>query len=395
MSRRSRCPTVGGVAHADLWRAVRRGWAAPPRADIAIAGAFLLIVLAEARFSPAVSSPGPFVLVAGLSCVLLAWRRRFPLMVAVVLVVTNLVINPDGELSTLLALVLVCFTLGSETSPPRSWIGLLVVVVPFVLVNVFSGLEPSDFAAGLVFFVGPWLVGAAVQSRTARTAEAEARAQRMAAEAETEAARAVAEERTRIARELHDIVSHSISVVAIQTQAVRRRLAPHQVREAADLAAVEATARDAMTEMRRLFGMLRAKDESVALAPQPGLGELDRLVAQAGAGEATVTLRIEGEPVPLPAGLDLTAYRILQEGVTNALRHAAARQIDVVVRYGARELELEVVDDGRGLGEPAAGGHGLIGIRERVALYGGSIDLAAGPGRGTRLTARLPLTVAA
>ncbi len=198
--------------------------------------------------------------------------------------------------------MLVCFTIGSETRPPRSYVGLLLVLVPFVGVSIAHDLEPSDLAAALVFFVGPWAVGGLVRSRIARSDEAVARAERLERERELEAARAAAEERTRIARELHDIVSHSISVVTIQTQAVRRRLGPEHAAEAADLAAVEATAREALAEMRRLFGVLRADGESVSLAPQPGLAELGRLVEKVGAGDLRVRLSVEGDPVDLPPG---------------------------------------------------------------------------------------------
>lgn len=376
-------------------------WAVPPRLDIALAGAFLLIVVAEALFSSDVTDPVPFLAVAGLSAVLLAWRRRFPLGVAVLVTAANLAVNPDGEFSTLLAMVLVCFTLGSETSAPRNYIGLLIVLTAFVAVSIRASFEPSDLAAALVFYVGPWVLGTVVRARAVRTEEAVARAERLEAEREAATARAAAEERTRIARELHDIVAHSISVVTIQTQAVRRRLGPEHAAEAADLAAVEATAREALTEMRRLFGVLRSADETAALAPQPGLAELDRLVDQARSGPMTIELRVDGEPAELPAGLDLAAYRIVQEGLTNALRHSGGTLVRILLRYLPSRLEIEVLDDGRGpvvdgSGESGAAagtdGHGLIGVRERVAIYGGTVELTAVPDGGTRLAASLPLT---
>ena len=385
-----RCPSVPEVDTARLgtWLRAR---AAPLTADAVVAGVFLLLLLAEARFSPAVRDPTSFVVVAGPTAVLLAWRRRFPLVVTGVAVGANLLLNPSGELSLLLALVLLCYTVGATTASPRNVVGLLLVVVPFVLANLVRGLVPSDLAAGLVFFVGPWLVGTAVRGRTERSAEVEARARLREERAAAEAARAVAEERTRIARELHDIVSHSLSVVTIQTQAVRRRLHPDQVREAADLAAVESVSRDALTEMRRLLGVLRAREGGVELAPQPRLADLDRLVTQAGTAEVPVTLEVRGEAVPLPAGLDLTAYRIVQEGLTNALRHAAARHVDVRLTWSPAELSLEVTDDGRGTAPESSGGHGLVGIQERASLYGGAVEVGRAAGGGTRLVARLPL----
>ena len=366
-------------------------WSWPPRVDIALAAAFLLIVIAEALFSPAVRSPVTFLIAAGISVVLLAWRRRFPVGVAAAMSATNLLINPDGELSTLLALVLVCFTVGSETEPPRSYLGLALIVLPFLGVNMSRGLVPSDVAAGLVFFVGPWLVGILVRGRTARAEEAVARADRLEAEQAAEAARAAADERQRIARELHDIVAHSISVVTIQTQAVRRRLRPDQTAEAADLAAVEATAREALTEMRRLFGVLRSDGEVASLAPQPGLAELDRLVDRLSAGPLLIRRETDGDPVELPPGLDLAAYRIVQEGLTNAIRHSGATTATVRLSYRPDRLDIVITDDGRGIEASPSGGHGLVGIRERVALYGGTADLTMAPSGGTRLAASLPL----
>jgi signal transduction histidine kinase len=219
------------------------------------------------------------------------------------------------------------------------------------------------------------------------------RAERLEREQELRASVAAAEERTRIARELHDIVSHSISVVTIQTQAVRRRLGPEHEAEARDLAAVEATAREALAEMRRLFGVLRAEGESASLSPQPGLAELERLVRQVGTGGPLVELDVRGDPYELPAGVDLAAYRIVQEGLTNALRHAAARTIRVSLHYLPTRLEVSVDDDGHGLpgrGD-TGGGHGLVGVRERAALYGGTVELTTSPMGGVRLTACLPV----
>ena len=370
----------------DLPKLVR-----PPWVDVALAAAFVVMTLAEALLSPAVTSPVEHAVVGSLAMALLAWRRVAPLAVAALVVTVNVLTNPGGEFSTLLSLVLVCFTIGSETLPPRSYAGLLLVLVPFVGVSIAHDLEPSDLAAALVFFVGPWIVGGLVRSRIERSDEAVARAERLERERELETARAAAEERTRIARELHDIVSHSISVVTIQTQAVRRRLGPEHAAEAADLAAVEATAREALAEMRRLFGVLRADGESVSLAPQPGLAELGRLVEKVGAGDLRVRLSIEGEPVDLPPGVDLAAYRIAQEGLTNAVRHSGATEADVRLRYRRTRLDIEVEDNGHGLRHNGRAGHGLVGIRERVALYDGTMDLTGSPSGGVLLAASLPL----
>lgn len=364
----------------------------PPRLDVVIAAAFTVMVLSEPVVSTSIDRPGLYLVFATPAMALLAWRRVFPLTVALVIVVVNFALNPDGQLTTLLTLVLVTFTVGSETEPPRSYLGLGVVLVPFVGLLAMEDLEPSDLAAALVFLVGPWVVGSTLRQRGRHVAEAVARAERLEREQALEAEAAATRERTRIARELHDIVSHSISVVTVQTQAVRRRLGPEHAREAADLAAVEATARDAMTELRRLFGVLRTDGERLSLAPQPGLAELDRLLEQVrGTGLAVRIEREEGS-VELSAGLDLAAYRILQEALTNAMRHSRASEVSVRIGQVAGVLHLVVEDNGNGMTPGKTGhGHGLIGIRERAELYGGVIEIGRSDRGGTRVEARLPV----
>lgn len=363
----------------------------PPVVDIAIAATFVVLSVAEAVFSPAVQSPLTHVVAAGVAMAALAWRRSYPIGVAVYVVGTDLVINPEQQFSTLLSLVLVCYTIGVETERPRSYAGLGLVLLPFLAVSLAGDFVPSDLAAALVFLVGPWSVGSAVRRRVVRTEEAVARADRLEREREVQAAAAAAEERTRIARELHDIVSHSISVVTIQTQAVRRRLGPEHAQEAEDLAAVEATAREALAEMRRLFGVLRADGQTAALAPQPGLHELDRLVAQVRSSGLDVVVEVVGERYDLPPGVDLAAYRIVQEGLTNALRHSGASRARVVLTYEPSRLDVAVEDDGHGLQPEGSGGHGLVGVRERVALYDGTFDIGRSATGGVRLTASLPV----
>ena len=222
------CPTVVLVTIAATPQRtahpapVRRGWAAPPRLDIGIAVVFVVLTIAEAALNGSIGSPVLHVLVAGAAMAAVAWRRVFPIPVALVAVLANLVINPNHEFSTLLCLVLLSYTIGVETLPPRSWVGLAVILLPFVGGMALRGLVPSDVAAALVFLVGPWSVGTAVRQRSASAAEAIARADPLERDRELAEERAAVEERTRIARELHDIVSHSISVVTIQTQAARR-----------------------------------------------------------------------------------------------------------------------------------------------------------------------------
>jgi signal transduction histidine kinase len=362
----------------------------PPRLDVVLAAAFVGLTVAEAVSVDDPTQAAKLWLLSAPALATIAVRRQYPLLVALVVTNVNWFANAENQFTTLLSLVLVSFTAGYELRPPRSWLGLAVILVPFLTNMVTRPFVPSDIAAALVFLVGPWAVGAQSRQRADRAEAAETRAAQLEREQELRAALVAAAERTRIARELHDIVSHSISVVTIQVQAVRRRLGPEYAAEAADLAQAEATARQALAEMRRLFGVLRADDEQVAMEPQPGLAQLDDLVDRARAGGLDVRLEVSGEPRPLPPGIDLAAYRIAQEGLTNALRHSGASAVTVSIRHEADAVEIEVRDNGRGLVRTENPGHGLVGVRERVALYDGSIEVSDGPDGGVSLLATLP-----
>ena len=224
------------------------------------------------------------------------------------------------------------------------------------------------------------------------TTSCSSRAIRAEHEREERARVAVAEERARIARELHDVVGHSVSVMTVQASGVRRLLRPDQEREREALLVVERTGREALAEMRRMVGVLRRPEEAPALAPQPSLDHLSRLVEQAREAGLPVELRIEGEAIQLPAGVDLTAYRLVQEGLTNVVKHAQATRAEVLVNYGDGYLEVTVNDDGQGVGNGDGGGHGLVGMRERVSVYGGELDAGPQTGGGYRLRAKLPIT---
>jgi signal transduction histidine kinase len=180
--------------------------------------------------------------------------------------------------------------------------------------------------------------------------------------------------------------------MTVQASGVRRLLRPDQEREREALLIVERTGREALAEMRRMVGVLRRPEEAPALAPQPSLEHVERLVEQAREAGLPVELRVEGEAVELPAGVDLTAYRLVQEGLTNTLKHARATSAEVLVNYGQGEIEVMVSDDGSGVGNGDGGGHGLVGMRERVSVYGGQLDAGPLPGGGYRLRAKLPVT---
>ena len=249
----------------------------------------------------------------------------------------------------------------------------------------------GNFIVASIIFSIVWTIAFGVGRKSVEADEAKERATRAEREREQRAQVAVADERARIARELHDVVGHSVSVMTVQASAVRRLLRPEQRREREALLVVERTGREALAEMRRMVGVLRRPEEAPALAPQPSLEHLDRLVESAREAGLPVDLRVKGEAVQLPAGVDLTAYRLVQEGLTNALKHAEATRAEVLVNYGDGQIEVVVSDDGRGAGGGDGSGHGLVGMRERVSVYGGELDAGPRPEGGYRLRARLPV----
>jgi signal transduction histidine kinase len=329
----------------------------------------------------------------------LAVRRRMPaatLLTAAGALVLGafLVSHSNGvPVGVFLAMLLAFYSVGAHCDDRRSY---FVGVVAVAAIAAADLARPGSFnasgsrpAAWLAFAIA-WLVGRDLRRRRQRVAELEDRAVRLEREREEQAQLAVAEERGRIARELHDVIAHGVSVIVVQAQA-----GPHLVNDPQRVVgvfrAIESSGRDALVELRRLLGILRSEDEQLAIGPQPGLGSLQSLVEQMHTAGLPVQLRIEGEPVQLPAGIDLSAYRIVQEALTNVVKHAGDAAAEVVVRYGPRALELAIVDDGHGRATSRNGaGHGLIGMRERVALYSGTIEAGTQDGGGYAVRARLP-----
>lgn len=329
-------------------------------------------------------------------------RRRFPFagpMAYWMLATGFSLVDPNlipGLVSLFTVGMLVAFLLGNLRNPVQGGIGLAVVVVgAAIIVYMIPGHSTGELIFVPLNFGISWLGGFILRGSIGQTEAADARATIAEQNRAAEALRAVVEERTRIARELHDVVGHAVSVMTVQTSGVRRLLHPDQEQEREALLAVERTGREALAEMRRVVGALRDADEIPALAPRPSLTQVDKLVAQAQETGLSVDLKIEGEPVALSAGIDLTAYRLVQEGLTNALKHAAARHAAVRVRYDAGYVEVEVWDDGRGTAGAVApssdGGHGLVGMRERVSVFGGEFESGSPPEGGFRLRARIPV----
>jgi signal transduction histidine kinase len=326
-------------------------------------------------------------------------RRRFPIgapTFALLSIATAVAIDPKGNnhlnFPFFCALASV-FVFGGLFERRKAYAGgLISLAVLLFVATVLPNRSVGNYLGPLVIFSAVWAAGFFLSSRTQQIAEAAERAERAERAREEEARAAVAEERARIARELHDVVGHSVSVMTVQAAAARRLLLPEQERERQALLVVEHTGREALAEMRRLVGVLRRPEEAPALAPQPSLNHVDKLVAQARDAGLPVELHVEGTPVQLPAGVDLTAYRLVQEGLTNAVKHAKAEHAEVLVRYSDGQVEITVSDDGRGGGNGDGGGHGLVGMRERVSVYGGELEAGPRPEGGYALRARLPVS---
>ena len=284
------------------------------------------------------------------------------------------------------------FLLGNLRDAGQARLGLAVVLgSAAVIVYNDPNHAPGDFIFTPALFAIAWLAGFALRERAAQAEAAEARAVNAEREREAAARIAVAEERARIARGLHDVVAHAVSVMVLQVGAVRHQLPETLEEDRSALESVERAGRMALAEMRRLLGAMRHADDDLELAPQPGLDSLDALLEDVRRAGLPVRLQVDGVAFALPRALDLSAYRIIQEGLTNALKHAGAGQADVVVRYGADELRIEVRDDGSGASPSDGLGHGLIGVRERVKIYGGQMTAGAAAGGGFVLSTTLPL----
>ena len=330
-------------------------------------------------------------------------RRRFPFAAPAAFWLLGVGISfVDGQLVTFTTSVFVLgmaasFLLGNQRRAVVAQTGLAIAVGGAAIV-VYN--KPAPSVSELVFipllFGICWLAGFAVRERAEQAQTAELRAAQAERERDAAARIAVAEERARIARELHDIVAHAVSVMVLQVGAVRHKLPDALAEDRDALSSVEQAGRTALAEMRRLLAAMRRDEDDVDLVPQPGLDALGSLLDEIGRAGLPVRLHVDGEPFPLPAAIDLSAYRIVQEGLTNALKHARASHADVTVCYGSDSLRTEVRDDGIGAtasdGLGTSHGHGLVGIRERVKIYGGEMTAGTANGGGFVLSTRLPLS---
>jgi signal transduction histidine kinase len=391
------------------WMGRIRLWV-PPWPDVALAVVLLfgsggLVVSSTSRpvgeSAPLVAGSHIWLLVAlgvltFLQTAPLAFRRRRPILVLTIVVVASVVLSFFGRTPIeAFALFIALYSVAAHTDRKtaiRAGLAALILLAGPLALNGDLGLVEGMFELG--FLALGWMFGAYL-------GELRGRAERVRREQENEKRRAVAEEQARIARELHDVMAHSVSVMVVQAAAAEDvfEASPDRAREA--LRSIESTGRHALAEVRRVLDVVRpVGEDDLPLEPQPGLSRLGELIGQFRATGLAVALRIEGVRSEVPDGIDLSAYRIVQEALTNSLKHGrGVSQAKVLVRYEPGSIDVEVCDDGTGASSSAipseAGvGRGLIGMRERVALYGGRLVAGPRPGGGFEVRARFPLGTA-
>ncbi len=337
------------------------------------------------------------VVLALLTSVPVAWRSSQPLLAAALVLAGNgacaYVAAPhQAAFQPFVALALVAYSVGSHYEGPL-WApgGLAVAAVPLFVVAVVHGQSAGNAIPNYVWLLAAWAVGRTVRSWRQKSLALEHANRELAEQRELRAQAAVTIERGRIARELHDVVAHNVSMMVVQAGAAERVLDGAQPHVRNALEAIAHTGRQTVDEMRTLLGVLREANDPTELKPQPGLAELNRLVEGVRTAGLPVTLRVEGDPHELPQALDVSAFRIVQEALTNTLKHAGPARADVLVRYETAAVTLEIRDSGAGKDNGHGTGHGLVGMRERVAMFGGELDAAAQSDGGFAVRARLPL----
>jgi signal transduction histidine kinase len=340
---------------------------------------------------------GSQVALSAVAAVALLFTRDFPFLAPVIVAAALcgvVGIDPDAVEETNAAFLIMLFmpwSIGSYNTRTKAILGLVWYQLAALWVNIqFAGSGSDYFWIGIFISVA-WASGFVLNRRSQHLRELAERARRAELERAAATERAVAEERQRIARELHDVIAHSVSVMTVQAGAVRRLLQPDQQREREALETVEATGREALTEMRRLVGLLREHGAMPEFSPQPGMGTIDSLLDGVRAAGLPVELEVDGSPRELSPGVDLAAYRVVQEALTNALKYAGPAHAWVAVHWQDGKLELEISNDGTTDGDSSGAGHGLTGMRERVSLYGGEIESGPREGGGYVVRARLPI----
>ncbi|MBV8196382.1 MAG: sensor histidine kinase [Candidatus Dormibacteraeota bacterium] len=388
-------PSIDGCA--GWWRF--RQW--PGRLfDVGVVVALLavgaVIVVTSTNEIPRLSAarlPLYFVILVPLASLLV--RRRHPLITIGVIaagVVVAAVIRPPSvfEPLVMVAVYIAASRLGWRTSLVISALLYALITAATIATGEHSG--PAAFVSVFVPIAGAYAVGVYIGTRTAYIDSLRARASQLQRERDLLAQQAVADERVRIARELHDVVAHHLSLITVQANALRTQV-PRASPAATTADVIASTGHQAMEEMRRMLGVLRlgGASETPGRLPQPGIDDIDQLVSQTRTAGVETTLTVEGTRRPLPAAMELSAFRIVQEALTNVLRHAGPARCSVRLVYEDDALAIKVSDDGRGDSTGTGGGHGLVGMRERAALFGGTVEAGPAPGGGFAVAATLPL----
>jgi signal transduction histidine kinase len=404
---------------------LRRTWgwirSHPTAADAALAAVLIGAALVSSWVEidnlppdgPLSRSPSTAAVIAGVLLVVgpLALRRRAPLGVLVAstagFLVARIVLESSDSMITAIALSLAFYSAAAHGRARwRNWVcGASLIAVMAELWRELAILDAGGVKHVLILqmiallinlglFCAMWALGGALGTGRRRGVELLERNAELEHEREENARRAVFDERVRIARELHDVVAHHVSVMGVQAGAARVVMERDPARATEALASIEASSRQAVDELHRLLGFLRQEGDPDELSPQPGVAQVERLAAAMSDSSLAVEVGVEGERRLLPPTVDISAYRIVQEALTNALKHSGGSRADVRVRYGPRELEVEIVDDGRGPrrnGMPSGGGLGLIGMRERAALSGGRLTAGPAAAGGFAVRATLPI----
>jgi len=343
-------------------------------------------------------SPGALVLTVVLATGF-AWRRSVPLVTAFALALANVMgerLDPRGDdapVAAIVMIILICYSIAAyERDLLRSLLGMAVVSVGVNWDLIVQGLPTDEFwPFRLVFLFAAWAAGRNLLARRREVEQATARAELLSLDKESATRDAVADERARIGRELHDVIAHNVSVMVVQAGAADQVLSdrPESARE--PLRSIQTLGRQTIVELRRLLGILKAGDRELETAPQPSLRHLDPLVMRVRDAGLPVEVRLQGDCAGVPASIDLSAFRVVQEALTNVLKHAGETSAVVQVRYGRADLEVLIEDGGRGPDSNRNPGFGLLGIRERVNLFGGSLEAGPRPEGGFRVRAVFPL----
>lgn len=375
-----------------------RTW--PPRgmpADVLLAGGLAIAAVLEAVVVGFEARTPAVALLAGVMAATLAWRRARALeATAVAMAAYTLLAAADIATNDLLGvtavLLVLVYSVAMWEGRRRALVGLLAAALAVGAVIVGQGSRLDDFAFAAMLLGATWATGRAMRARLLDVSRMTERATRLQFEREQEAAAAVVEERARIARELHDIVSHSLTVMVVQAAGAEPAVRDAPEEATAAMQAIQEVGREAQVEMMRMLGILRANDVAAALEPAPGIEDVFALVERVRAAGLPVSLDVEGDPRPLPAGVGLTVYRLIQEALTNVRRHAGAVATRVVLRYERLLIRVSIEND-PGTTPPNPGtGHGMVGMRERVASCGGSLTVESTAGGGFIVAAALPLT---